>query len=165
MNTGNCLASAAALLVVGLSTVGVAHAEPTESSDPPAPAPAEAPAGAPADASPPAPKTLIDTDGTYAVGTDILPGTYTSGGPVDDVACYWKRVAGDTLVDNALTKKPQTVRIEVTDTAFTTSHCQAWVLADCAAACPPPPPPPGPGAFFGDLRRFLGPGQFAVPLP
>lgn len=150
MRTGTRLAGAAALLVIGLATAGAAQAQPTEPSEPPAP---------------PAPKTLIDADGTYAVGTDILPGTYTSGGPVDDVACYWKRVGGDKLIDNALTKKPQTVRIEVTDTAFTTSHCQAWVLAPCGAACPPPPPPAGPGAFFGDLRRFLGPGQFAVPLP
>jgi hypothetical protein len=150
MRSGTRLASAAALLVVGLATAGAAQAQPAEPSEPPAP---------------PAPKTLIDADGTYAVGTDILPGTYTSGGPVDDVACYWKRVGGDKLIDNALTKKPQTVRIEVTDTAFTTSHCQAWVLAPCGTACPPPPPPAGPGAFFGDLRRFLGPGQFAIPLP
>jgi hypothetical protein len=149
MRTGIQLANVAALLFVGLSAAGVAHAEP-EPDPPPAP---------------PAPKTVIDADGTYAVGTDILPGTYNSGGPVDGVACYWKRTAGDQLVDNALTKKPQTVRIEITDTAFTTSHCQTWVLADCGTACPPPPPPPGPGAFFGDLRRFLGPGQFAVPLP
>ncbi|MBO0679924.1 hypothetical protein JRC04_20845 [Mycolicibacterium sp. S2-37] len=154
MRTGIHLANVAALLFVGLSAAGVAHAEPTEPS--PAPSPS---------AAPPAPKTVIDADGTYAVGTDIVAGTYNSGGPVEGVACYWKRVAGDKLVDNALTKKPQTVRIEVTDTTFTTSHCQTWVLADCGTACPPPPPPPGPGAFFGDLRRFLGPGQFAVPLP
>jgi hypothetical protein len=150
MRTGTRLTTAAMLLVVGLSAAGPAYAQPTEPSPPPAP---------------PAPKTLIDADGTYQVGTDILPGTYNSGGPVDDVACYWKRANGDQLVDNALTKKPQSVRIEPTDTTFTTSHCQAWVLAPCAAACPPPPPPPGPQGLFGDLRRFLGPNQFAVPLP
>jgi hypothetical protein len=84
---------------------------------------------------------------------------------VDGVPCYWKRANGDQLIENALTKKPQSVRIEATDTTFTTSHCQAWVLAACGAACPPPPPPPGPQGLFGDLRRFLGPNQFAVPLP
>ena len=150
MRTGTYLARAALLLAVGLGTAGPAYAQPTETE--PAPPP-------------PAPKTLIDADGTYQVGTDILPGTYTSGGPVDDVACYWKRVGGEELIENALTKKPQTVRIEVTDTAFSTSHCQPWVLADCGTACPPPPPPPGPQGLFGDLRRFLGPNQFAVPLP
>jgi hypothetical protein len=150
MRIGIHLANTAALLFVALGAAGAAHAEPTE----PSPAP-----------EPPAPKTIIEADGTYAVGTDILPGTYNSGGPVDGVACYWKRTAGEDLVDNAMTKKPQTVRIEVTDTSFTTSHCQTWVLADCGTACPPPPPPPGPGALFGDLRRFLGPNQFAIPLP
>ena len=38
---------------------------------------------------PPAPKTTIDNDGTYVVGTDIVPGTYTSAGPAGDIACFW----------------------------------------------------------------------------
>lgn len=29
----------------------------------------------------PTPKTAIDSDGTYAVGIDIAPGTYSSAGP------------------------------------------------------------------------------------
>ncbi len=32
----------------------------------------------------PTPKTAIDSDGTYAVGIDIAPGTYSSAGPVGD---------------------------------------------------------------------------------
>jgi hypothetical protein len=134
----------AALLFLGLSSPGVAHAQPSPTPDPAAPA---------------APKTLIDADGTYKVNVDIAPGTYTSGGPAD-AACYWKRANGDKLLDNALTKKPQTVRIEPTDTTFTTTSCQPWQLAACGTACPPPPPPPGPLGMIGDLTRFLGPAQF-----
>ena len=63
-----------ALCVAG----GTAHAEPDAT---PAPAPA--------------PAVAIDADGTYAVGTDIAPGTYQSPGPVEGDACYWKRVALD----------------------------------------------------------------------
>src|SRR5262245_52754194 len=93
----------------------------------PEPAPAPPPPG-PAEAAPAAPavpadglKTTIDADGTYTIGTDIGPGVYQSAGPVEDGACYWKRTAGDQLVDNRLTKKPTFVKIMPTDTSFTTS--------------------------------------------
>src|ERR1700694_6071826 len=36
------------------------------------------------------PKTTIDRDGTFLVGTDIVPGTYSSAGPVGSGRCYWK---------------------------------------------------------------------------
>ena len=77
---------AAVLVAVWCASAGLAHAEPE-----PAPPP------------PPAPKTSIDADGTYAVGPDIVPGTYTTAGPIPDGACYWKRSNGPELVDNALT--------------------------------------------------------------
>jgi hypothetical protein len=102
---------------------------------------------------PPAPKTVIDSDGTYTVGTDIVPGTYRSAGPVAGGVCYWKRVNGDKIVDNALTKKPQVVTIEPTDTAFKTDRCQPWQKTDCQAGCDTPQPPPD---LPGDLRDFLG---------
>ena len=84
------------------------------------------------------PKTTIDKDGTYAVGTDIVPGFYTSAGPVAGGVCYWKRVSGDRIVDNAMTKRPQVVQIEPGDTAFKTDHCQPWHLTDCPPDCPVP---------------------------
>ena len=85
----------------------------TAQADPePAPPPSEP-------ASPPAgiphrdpPKTTIDADGTYAVGKDIQPGVYSSAGPVGDGACYWKRVNGTNIVDNAMSKKAQIVQID-----------------------------------------------------
>src|ERR1700720_4937803 len=88
-------------------------------------------AGADPDPSPPpAPKTTIDHDGTYAVGSDIAPGTYSSAGPVDNGTCYWKRLGNPdgNLIDNALSKKPQVVQIDPTDKSFKTSGCQPWQL-------------------------------------
>jgi hypothetical protein len=120
----------AALTVAGWCTgVAVAQADP-------APAP------------PPAPKTTIDADGTYAVGKDIQPGRYSSAGPVGDGACYWKRVNGTDIVDNALSKKEQVVQIEPTDTTFTTRECQAWQLTDA------PLPAQGPGELLGQLGQL-----------
>ena len=104
-------------------------------------------------APPPAPKTSFEGDGTYAVGTDIAPGTYQSAGPVGDGACYWKRVSGTTIVDNALSKKPQLVQIDPTDTSFTTNDCQAWQISDA-----PPPPSPAPGDLLSQLGSFIGRG-------
>lgn len=113
-----------ALALAGLCAAGTAHAEPEPSPAPPAPA------------------TAIQTNGTYAVGTDIAPGTYQSPGPVDGDACYWKRAAGDELLDNAMSKKAQAVQIEATDTTFTTRGCQPWQKTDCAPGCLPAPASP-----------------------
>jgi hypothetical protein len=97
-------------------------------------------AGADPPAPPPAPETTMDHDGTYAVGTDIVPGNYSSAGPVGDGTCYWKRVSstGD-LIDNALTKKSQIVKIDASDKSFKTNGCQQWQITDAA---PPPVLPP-----------------------
>ncbi|MBS9533719.1 hypothetical protein KIH27_08985 [Mycobacterium sp. M1] len=114
-------ATASALLVAACwSGVGAAAADPTP---PPTP--------------PPGPKTVIDHDGTYAVGTDILPGTYSTPGPTEGNVCYWKRVQGDQMLDNNMSKKAQVVRIEPTDTAFRTTRCQPWQLTDCPPTCAP----------------------------
>jgi hypothetical protein len=121
----------AAILLAGLAaSPAVATADPT-------PVP------------PPGPKTTIDGDGTYAVGKDIQPGTYSSAGPVGDGACYWKRTNGNTIVDNALSKKAQIVQIDATDTSFTTNECQTWQLTDA-----PVPPQAGPGDLMGALGQL-----------
>jgi hypothetical protein len=126
---------AAALLVVAWSVpTAVADADPV----PPAP--------------PPGPKTSFG-DGTYTVGTDIVPGVYQSAGPVGDGACYWKRVNGDGIVANAMTKKPQIVQIDTSDTAFTTNECQEWQKTDAA-----PPPPGNPADLLGQLGLLIGRG-------
>ncbi|MBJ7341925.1 MAG: hypothetical protein JHC64_29820 [Mycolicibacterium sp.] len=104
---------------------GVASADPTA----PPPNPAAPPAAAP--------RTTIDADGVYAVNTDIAPGVYSTAGPVGDGACFWKRIGNPdgATIDNALTKKPQTVQIDPTDQSFKTNGCQPWQLTDAA---PPP---------------------------
>jgi hypothetical protein len=133
------------------------------SADPPAPPPSPAPA--PAQPGPGA-KTTIDHDGTFAVGTDIVPGTYTSAGPVGNGVCYWKRLgAGDDgkqLVDNAMSKKPQVVRIEPTDKAFKTDGCQAWQKNDAAVPDPGKSPAEA-GIPLNILGSLLGGG--APPPP
>ena len=135
------------LLALGVFAAGSANAQPTPEPAPPGPAP-------------PGPKTTIDADGTYAVGKDIVPGVYSSAGPIADGACYWKRVNGDKIVDNALTKKPQVVQIDATDTAFTTSECQAWQLTNA-----PLPPQPGPQDLLSQLGTFIGPAILGLGGP
>lgn len=132
---------AAALAVVGSwAAAGVAHADP-------APAPGPAP-GATA-------KTTIDANGTFKVGTDIAPGTYSSAGPITDGVCSWKRSNGEGVVDNAMTKKPQVVQIDPTDTTFTTRDCQPWQLTDCSQGCAEQST--SPAAILGQLGTFLAP--------
>src|SRR5690242_14899370 len=151
---------AATLVAAGAGTFsGIAAADPT-TPEPPAPAPA-APAPDP-NAPPPAPPagalaTSIDHDGTFVVGQDIAPGTYASAGPVANGTCYWKRIGDDQnpIIDNAMTKKPQTVAIEPTDKAFKTSGCQPWTQTDA----PPDAQPQGglPAVIAGaQLRGMLG---------
>jgi hypothetical protein len=126
-----------------------------------------------ASADPPAaPKTTIDHDGTYSVGTDIVAGTYSSAGPVNGHTCFWKRLSGDNgneIVDSALTKKPQVVEIEPTDKSFKTDGCQPWQLTDAADAQGDIPPLAAEAQLHGYLNdlnaraRQSGAGQ--VPQP
>lgn len=83
----------------------------------------------------------MDHDGTFAVGKDILPGIYTSLGPLPGDSCYWRRIAADkTTLENALSKQPQTVQIDAGDMAFKTKGCQPWQLTDDAALPNQTPP-------------------------
>jgi hypothetical protein len=157
----------AGLLLAGWGvSVGVAGADPEPSPAPASPAPAS-PSNTPAGAPGPAPKTTIDKDGTYAVGSDIVPGTYVSAGPVGSGTCYWKRLGNPdgALLDNALSKKPQVVQIQATDKAFKTDGCQPWQQNNDAT---PPPEAAGPQlqAGLGILNGLLAPnGQPAPSAP
>jgi hypothetical protein len=162
--------AAAGLILAGwVASAGVAGADP---GPPPSPSPAPAPAS-PAPASPSAspagaPKTTIDHDGTFTVGTDILPGIYSSAGPVGTGTCYWKRMGNPdgALIDNAMSKKPQVVQIDPTDKAFRTSGCQPW---QNTPDTPPPEQLPGPAAgaqlqgTLGILNGLLAPNGMQVP--
>ena len=76
---------------------------------------------------PPGPKTSIETNGTFVVGSDIAPGTYRSTGGKD--GCYWARLktlnTGD-IIDNNVGDGPQVVEILPTDKAFMTRNCGKW---------------------------------------
>jgi hypothetical protein len=150
------IASAAALtaLAWGVSA-GLATADPPPA--PPAPAPGHGPAPAPA-------KTTIDKDGLYNVGSDIVPGVYTSAGPVGNGVCYWRRLGDDAKqpLDNAMSKKPQIVRIEPTDKTFKTDGCQAWQKND--AAVPDPGKSPEQASLgLGILNSLIGGGGGGTP--
>lgn len=173
--TRSTVIAAAVLVAAGGAVAGVAHAQPepppspTPSTSVSAPAPAThdpsaaapgpapeatpAPEGSPESEAPAVPQTSIDADGTYKVGVDIVPGTYSTAGPITDGVCYWKRTSAGELVDNALTKKPQVVQIKADDTTFTTNDCQTWQLTNAA-----PPPQPGPQDLLGQLGAFIGSG-------
>jgi hypothetical protein len=150
--------AAAALMLLGWgAAAGLAGA------DPPAPPPGPAPGPPPG----PGPKTTIDHDGTFAVGTDIVPGTYTSAGPLGNGTCYWKRLGagddGQQLLDNALSKKPQVVRIDPTDKAFKTDGCQPWQKND--AATPDPGKSPAEAGVSLDILGSLLGGGLPQPTP
>ena len=150
--------AAAALAVLGWgAAVGVA------SADPPAPSPAPAPGPRPGPA-PAGPKTTMDHDGVFAVGTDIVPGVYTSAGPVGDGVCYWKRLGDDAKqpIDNAMSKKPQIVKIDPTDKTFKTDGCQAWQKNDAAVPDPGKSPAEA-GLPLGILNSLIGGGAPAAP--
>ena len=141
------------MAVAVVAAVGWGLAAPA-AGDPGSPTPAPpqpadtADHGIPNGATPPAPgpagtgpQTVIDHAGTFAVGKDIVPGVYTSAGPLPGDACYWRRIAADnTTLENALSKQPQTVQIDAGDAAFKTKGCQTWTLTDGAA--PPNQNPP-----------------------
>jgi hypothetical protein len=151
---------AAALLALAWgASAGLAVADP-------APAPPPGPAPAPGHAAAPAPaKTTIDHDGVYNVGTDIVPGVYTSAGPVGNGVCYWKRLGDDAKqpLDNAMSKKPQVVKIDPTDKTFKTDGCQAWQKNDAAVPDPGKSPEQA-GIGLGILNSLIG-GGASAPAP
>jgi hypothetical protein len=81
------------------------------------------------------PKTTMETDGTYRVGTDIVPGTYRSAGasPEGESDCYWARLNSlnpTHIISNNISTGPQTVTILPTDAAFLTHSCLVWHQID-----------------------------------
>ena len=126
--------------VLGMLAIIASLIAPGAVADPEAPVPVPSPAEEPPHASGSSPGPVVmDHDGTFAVGAEIMPGVYSSAGPLPGGTCYWRRIgAEDTTVENALTKQPQTVQIAAADIAFKTNGCQPWTLTDT--------PPPGQNA-------------------
>jgi hypothetical protein len=162
--TSKSTASAAvALIALGWGvSAGLASADPPAPAPAPPPTPASPPPAAPAGG----PKTTIDQDGVYNVGTDIVPGVYTSAGPVGSGVCYWKRLGDDAKqpLDNAMSKKPQIVKIDPTDKTFKTDGCQAWQKNDAAVPDPGKSPSQA-GLTLGILNTLIGGGGAPAPAP
>jgi hypothetical protein len=83
----------------------------------------------------PAPKTIIETDGTNRVGKDIMLGTYRSGGrsAEGESDCYWARLNSlnpTDIIDNNIGNGPQVVAIRSSGAAFLTHSCQPWQKTD-----------------------------------
>ncbi len=86
----------------------------------------------------PAPKTTMETDGTYRVGTDIVAGIYRSGGRRSfeeggESDCYWARLNDlnpTHIIANNISAGPQEVAIQPSDAAFLTHSCQPWKKID-----------------------------------
>ena len=157
MSKSTTVAAAALMVLAWAPAAGLASADPPAPAPSPAPKPGTAPAG---------PKTTIDHDGVFAVGTDIVPGVYTSAGPVGNGVCYWKRLGDDEKqpIDNAMSKKPQVVRIDPTDKTFKTDGCQAWQKDD--SAVPDPGKSPADASLsLGILNSLIGGGAPPPPPP
>ncbi|MGD1253672.1 hypothetical protein ACKUT9_05430 [Mycobacterium seoulense] len=69
---------------------------------------------------------IIDNDGTYLVGVDVLAGKYRNAG---GAMCYWARLRsldpGD-VIESRKTAGPQSISIQASDTAFLTRDCGTW---------------------------------------
>ncbi len=71
---------------------------------------------------------VIDKDGTFLVGVDIMPGMYrTAGGTM----CNWARLESadeNDVIDSWQGAGPQRVHISESDTAFLTHNCGTWQM-------------------------------------
>lgn len=86
-------------------------------------------AGAPGGA--PARSSGSSSDGTYLVGSDIAPGTYTTPGSPSGGQCYWKRLRNlnndnHSIAGNDLFNGPGVVQVHGDDAAVKFSQGCAW---------------------------------------
>jgi hypothetical protein len=76
----------------------------------------------------PRPRTVISGDGTFLVGSDIVPGTYRNRNGGD---CYWARLSGTSgdfsqILANNNTSGQAIVTILPSDKAFSVERCGEW---------------------------------------
>ena len=80
---------------------------------------------------PSGPQATTFSDGTWAVGIEIAPGTYSAPG---GGSCYWSTLSdltgGDnSIISNDLPSGPVTVTIDPTVKGFKTNGCGQWTKA------------------------------------
>lgn len=76
--------------------------------------------------------TTLKTNGTYQVGTQLMPGTWESNGTG---TCYWARLSSfsgssDDVIENEFSTGPQIVTIEEGDAGFKTNRCGTWTKVE-----------------------------------
>lgn len=109
----------------------------------------------------PAAPTLSPGDGTWRVGIDIAPGTYTATVPADG-ACYWARLSGfggtirEIVANDLLTAGGAIVSVAPSDAGFTSRGCGTWLAANIGAS---PTPTPTPTACVPGVSTVLCMGQ------
>lgn len=91
----------------------------------PTPAPAPPPTAPP----PPAGPRTTFGDGTYVVGSEVVPGTYRNSN--SSSGCYWERLSGfggttDEIIANNFTQSRQLVTISPSDIGFSAQGCGSW---------------------------------------
>jgi hypothetical protein len=102
-------------------------------------------------------------DGTYAVGTDIVAGTYRTreASPV----CNWARLRGfggtpDEIIANDYSDGPVVVTIAASDAGFQTNGCGTWTT-DLSAILKPGDPLAGDGTYI--VGTDFKPGTYRSP--
>lgn len=85
-------------------------------------------ASKPKPTTPPAPPAATIEEGTWAVPSEVKPGTYVSDG---GESCYWARLRNtsgslDSIIANSINPGRQRVTIRSTDKAFETTGCPTW---------------------------------------
>lgn len=103
----------------------------------------------------------IPENGTYAVGTDVQPGTYVSSNPG---YCSWYRLSslggnGNIIASDNTSSGKQYVTIAPSDVAFKTNSCSTWSLASSAPAGQPSSTIPGSGTYAVGVD--IQPGSYA----
>jgi hypothetical protein len=117
----SAVSAIAAGLTVGAAAVGAVGAAPAEASP-------ATPRDHVANVSVPGRILTAFNDGTWQVGVDVAPGTYTSAGAAGTDCYHARRTAstGGDILSSAVSRGPATVVLTEDDGWFETSGCATW---------------------------------------
>ncbi len=121
-----CLGVGAAVVVVAILIAIAGGLGKTSTSNNPSPgASSSASTASPT----PNPKFASFGDGTHAVGSEIMPGTYRTRSA--SAGCYFARLKGfggtlEEVIANENTDDPAVVTIAATDKGFESTRCSTW---------------------------------------
>ena len=102
-------------------------------------------------------------DGTYRIGIDIAPGTYTVTNG-NESTCKWRRLTDFTwtsgVVVESLASGRKIVEIDEKDLGFASSGCGEWVLTDLNSITQDSPPPTRFGSGSHIVGVHIDPGTY-----